>query len=340
MYKLIVVTTCLASAFADSGSVEVVQTRYSDASQTPCPAVIAAAPTGEVFVGVDMQGSLGKKVGRGKVVRLLDKDTDGKADVVTEFAKIDNPRGITVLGNRVIVLHTTVKGGKYANQQLSVFEDKDWDGVADGPPRPLVKNIGNSKFIQERGLDHCTNNIRFAIDGWIYIAVGDFGMVDAEGTDGRKLTMYGAVARVRPDGTGLEMYVENTRNVYDIEIDAEMNLFTRENTNDGIGWWTRSSHFIQSADYGYPSLYTNFPEDMLPAMGEYGAGSGVGALYLEEPQWPQSYENSVLLADWGHNKIYKHELEPLGATFSNRVKGFLSASQVTDLDIDGSGRLR
>ena len=41
------------------------------------------------------------------------------------------------------------------------------------------------------------------IDGWIYIAIGDFGFVDAEGTDGTKLTMYGGgVVRVRPDGTG------------------------------------------------------------------------------------------------------------------------------------------
>jgi len=273
------------------------------------------------------------------VIRLVDKDADGKPDQITTFAKIDNPRGITVLGDQVIVLHTVTKNGKYDNQQLSVFEDKDWNGIADGPPVPLVKNIGNSKFIQRRGVDHSTNNIRFAIDGWLYLSIGDFGMLNAEGTDGRQLTMFGGIARVRPDGSGLEEYTSGTRNVYDVAIDGRMNIFTRENTNDGIGWWARSSHFIQSANYGYPSLYTNFPTDMLPAMAEYGAGSGTGALFLEEPQWKGEFHNTALLADWGHSMIYSHELQPLGATFTNRSKPFLGVSQIADLDIDASGRM-
>ena len=47
------------------------------------------------------------------------------------------------------------------------------------------------KFNQARGVDHTTNGIRMGIDGWIYIAIGDFGFVDATGTDGTKLMMYG-----------------------------------------------------------------------------------------------------------------------------------------------------
>ena len=75
------------------------------------------------------------------------------------------------------------------------------------------------------------------IDGWIYVAIGDFGFVDAEGTDGTKLTMYGGgVIRVRPDGTELETYADGLRNIYDVAIDPFMNLYTRGNTNDGGGW--------------------------------------------------------------------------------------------------------
>ena len=329
----------LSLTVASASALEVERTRFSGSKQTPCPAVIAAAPSGEVFVGVDLQGSLGKKPGFGKVVRLVDTDQDGIADIASDFAKVDNPRGICVLGDQVIVLHTVSKDGTYDNQQLSVFEDKDWDGIADGPGTPLVTNIGNSKFLQSRGADHCTNNIRYAIDGWIYISVGDFGFVDAEGTDGQKLTMHGGVARVRADGTGLENFISGTRNVYDVAIDGFMNVFARENTNDGIGWWVRASHFIQSADYGYPSLYTNFPEDMLPAMAEYGAGSGVGALYLQEPQWPDNVNDKPLLSDWGHSMIYIHHPVPAEATFTNRVRDFVKSPQITDLDTDASGRI-
>ena len=329
----------LSLTVTSASALELERTRFSGSNQTPCPAVVAAAPSGEVFVGVDLQGSLGKKPGFGKVVRLVDTDNDGIADAATDFAKVNNPRGISVLGDQVLVLHTVTKDGRYDNQQLSVFEDKNWDGIADGPAKPLVTNIGNSKFLQSRGADHCTNNIRYAIDGWIYIAVGDFGFVNAEGTDGKKLTMHGGVARVRPDGTGLETFISGTRNVYDVAIDPFMNVFTRENTNDGIGWWVRASHFIQSADYGYPSLYTNFPEDMLPAMGEYGAGSGVGALYLQEPQWPEGINDNPLLSDWGHSMIYIHEPVPAEATFTNRVRDFAKSPQITDLDVDASGRM-
>ena len=41
------------------------------------PVCLTAAPTGEVFIGIDEQGSLGKEKGRGRVVRCIDTDGDG-----------------------------------------------------------------------------------------------------------------------------------------------------------------------------------------------------------------------------------------------------------------------
>lgn len=319
---------------------ELQSTLFSGPDITPSPAVICAAPTGEVFVGVDKQGSLGKKADLGTIVRLVDIDGDGKVDKHTVYATIDNPRGLIAMGDKLIVLHCTQKDGKPHNQQISVYTDANDDGIADGPPQPLITGIGNPNFVQSRGADHCTNNIRLGIDGWIYVAVGDFGFVGAKGTDGKTLTMHGGgVVRLRPDGSELETFIHGTRNVYDIAIDPFMNVFTRENTNDGVGWWIRFSHYIQSGEYGYPSLYTNFPEDMLPALGEYGGGSGTGSLYLQEPQWPAKYNNQALLADWGRSKIYIHKLQTNGASFTNEPIEFISSPQVADLDIDASGRM-
>jgi len=175
---------------------------FADASMTPCPAVISATPYGDLFVGVDMQGSLGKKPNLGYIAKLSDTDNDGKADKRTVFAKVDNPRGLVAIGNKLIVLHCIQKDGVIHTQQLSVFNDNDNDGVADGPAKPLITNIGNPKFLKSRGTDHSTNNIRLGIDGWIYISIGDFGFVDAQGTDGTKLSMHGGgIVRVRPDGS-------------------------------------------------------------------------------------------------------------------------------------------
>src|SRR5690606_5354164 len=78
---------------------------FAGADLTPSPACLAVAPSGEVYVGVDMIGSLGKDGGKGRIVRLTDKDHDGKADTHTVFAKVDNPRGILINGDQVFVLH-------------------------------------------------------------------------------------------------------------------------------------------------------------------------------------------------------------------------------------------
>jgi len=201
---------------------ELTITQFAGPDITPSPACLAVAPTGEVFVGVDMIGSLGKDPGKGRIVKLIDSDNDGKLDKHTEFAMVDNPRGIIVNGDKVYVLHTTFskQTGKASGMALVVFEDKDGDGKADGPEQPLIENFSNTKYLQERGTDHATNGIRMGIDGWIYVGVGDFGFYNAVDRSGKKLTMLGGgIVRVRPDGTGMEIYTHGTRNVYDIAID-------------------------------------------------------------------------------------------------------------------------
>lgn len=321
---------------------ELTITRFSGPDVTPSPACLAVAPTGEVFVGVDMIGSLGKDPGKGRILKLIDKDNDGKMDQHIEFAVVDNPRGIIVQGNQVFVLHTTFskETGKATGMSLVVFEDKNGDGKADGPPTPLVENLSNTKYIQERGTDHATNGIRMGIDGWIYIAVGDFGFHNATDRSGKKLTMLGGgIVRVRPDGTEMEVFTHGTRNVYDVAIDPYMNVFTRENTNDGGGWNVRFSHHIQSGEYGYPVLFQHFTDEILPALVDVGGGSGTGALFMAEPNWPEKYNNVPMMADWGRSMLYIHRVTPDGPTFTQKEEEFIELPQITDLDVDGSGRL-
>lgn len=125
------------------------------------------------------------------------------------------------------------------------------------------------------------------IDGWIYIAVGDFGFNKAVAKDGTTLSKRGGgVVRIRPDGTELEVYSWGQRNIVDIALDPFMNVFTRDNTNDGGGWDIRLSHVMQTANYGYPSLYMNFADEIMPPLADYGGGSGCGALYFQDDRWP------------------------------------------------------
>ncbi|HYH57508.1 MAG TPA: HEAT repeat domain-containing protein, partial [Anseongella sp.] len=316
-------------------------TGFAGPALTPSPACLAVAPTGEVYVGVDMIGSLGKDPGKGSIVRLTDCNNDGVLDSHTEFARVDNPRGIIALGNRLFVLHTVFSEDGFARgMDLVVFEDKDNDGVADGPSRPLIRHISSPKFLQSRGTDHATNGIRMGIDGWIYIAVGDFGFHGATDREGTKLTMLGGgIVRVRPDGTEMEIYSHGMRNIYDMAIDPYMNIFTRGNTNDGGGWNIRFSHQVQSGEYGYPVLFKHFTEEIIPAMADLGGGSGTGALFMDDPSWPDRYNRVPIMADWGRSQLYIHRLSPSGASFRQEEEEFLKLPQITDLDMDASGRL-
>lgn len=321
---------------------ELTVTHFTGADLTPSPACLAVAPTGEVYVGVDMIGSLGKKPGQGRIVRLVDTNHDGKMDQHTTFAAVDNPRGILPHGDQLFVLHTVFskETGIASGMDLVVFEDKNHDGLADGPSQPIIQHISSPKFLQSRGTDHATNGIRMGIDGWIYIAAGDFGFHNAVDRSGKKLTMLGgSIVRVRPDGTEMEVYTHGMRNIYDVAIDPYMNIFTRDNTNDGGGWNIRFSNQIQSGEYGYPVLFKHFTDEIIPALIDVGGGSGTGALYMDDDTWPAKYNHVPMMADWGRSQLYVHRVTPDRASFTQQEEEFIKLSQITDVDIDASGQV-
>ena len=221
---------------------------------------------------------------------------------------------------------------------LSVFVDNDGDGISDRQD-VLVSGLTTSQ-IDERGGDHTTNGIRMGLDGWIYIAVGDYGFHGAKGKDGTTFSQRGGgILRVRPDGTELEVYATGLRNPFAIAIDPYLNLFTRDNTNDGAGWDVRVSHLIQSAEYGYTRTFANYPDEIMPTLGAYGQGGGTGALFLQDERWPQSYRGALLTGDWGRSEVYRHDLHPAGASFRSNQTVFLSIPRPTGMDIAGDGRL-
>ena len=316
-------------------------TNFAGADLVPSPACLGVAPGGAVFVGVDMMGSLGKKPGNSRIMKLIDANNDGQVDAHTEFAMVDNPRGILPVGDQLFVLHTmfSKETGLATGMDLVVFADRNNDGVADGPSKPLIEHISNPTFLKSRGTDHATNGIRMGIDGWIYIAVGDFGFHDAVDRSGTKLTMLGGgIVRVRPDGTGMEVYTHGMRNIYDVAIDPLMNMFARGNTNDGGGWNIRFSNQIQSGEYGYPVLFKHFTDEIIPALVDVGGGSGTGSLFLDDDSWPAKYNQVPMMADWGRNQLYIHRVTPDGPSFTQKEEEFVKLAQITDIDIDASGR--
>ncbi|MDA7882397.1 PQQ-dependent sugar dehydrogenase, partial [Akkermansiaceae bacterium] len=290
------------------------------------PTALTAAADGTVYVSVDYNGSLGKEKDFGKVVSCRDTNGDGKADTFKDFVpNVDSPRGGHFVGDTLYLIHPPF---------LSSFRDTTGDGVAD-EHKVLLENIGFG-LLHPRGSDHTTNGCRMGIDGWLYIAVGDFGMEDTKGTDGKVVRLHGGgVARVRPDGTELEVYSYNTRNICDVAISPTLDLFTRDNTNDGKGWNIRVHHFTNGSDHGYPRLYKNFKDEAVEPMLDLGGGSGTGALYLAEPGLPEMFLN----CDWTTGKIYHDALTEKGADFKAEESIFMNLVRATDIDVDGSSNL-
>jgi len=295
------------------------------------PTSISVALDGTAFVAIDENSSLDAKPDRGRVVRCIDSDGDGVADKFVTVAKMDSPRGVIWeehgKGGTLYVMHPPA---------LTAYYDADGDGVAE-KQEDLVTGLAYD--LTFRGADHTTNGIRLGIDGWIYIACGDYGAVAAKGKDGRTFNMKGGgIVRVRPDGTGLEFVSRGQRNVYDVAISPTLDLFTRDNTNDGGGWNDRFSHVVMGANYGYPSLFRNFPDEMIQPLADYGSGSPTGAIWLDEPSLPTAMQGLFTL-EWGRNNITHHLVKPNGASWKDDPKEFMKLTRPTDIDVDAAGNL-
>jgi putative membrane-bound dehydrogenase-like protein len=209
---------------------------------------VCGAPDGSIYVGNDPRdGRLSNKEPVNTIVRFSGMGADKKRTVFAD--KIYSPAGSAWFDGYLYVLHDPL---------LTRFKDTDGDGIAD-VREDLVTNLG---IPPTEGLnDHVVSGFTLGMDGFFYISVGDRGIFEAKSVkDGSTITMRGGgIVRCRTDGTQLEIFSTGTRNHLQVNLDAEDNAFTRDNTDDGNGWWTRLTHHIEGGFYGYPYLYRTVP---------------------------------------------------------------------------------
>ena len=301
---------------------------FAKPPQVTYPTGVAASGNGDVYVSVDLNSSIDQKANRGKIVKCVDTDGDGVADKFTDYVpNIDSPRSSCFVGDTLYVVNPPF---------LSAFRDKDNDGIADEKVQ-LVTGMGFD--LSFRGADHTSNGVRMGIDGWLYLAIGDYGYVEAKGRDGSTLHLRGGgVIRVRPNGTELENYALYARNIYDVAVSPKLDVFSRDNTNDGKGWNTRLHHFVSLGNHGYPRLYKNFPAEHMPPLADYGGGSGTGAYWLDEPGFPDAFNDALYTCDFTTQHVYVHRLTPHEGTFNVTQDSFYKIKAI-DMDADGNSRI-
>lgn len=295
------------------------------------PVCLSAAPTGELFVGVDENGSLDKAGNRGRVVRAIDSAGNGKADKFSVFATMDSPRGLVYDNGDLWVLHPPA---------LTVYHDPNNTGKAQSS-EDLITGLAHD-LSWSRGADHTCNGIQLGIDGWIYIASGDYGALKAVAKDGTAVQLHGGgVYRIRPDGSGFELFAIHTRNICDVTIDPLLNVYLCDNTNDGDAWNERLMHVFNTADFGYPSLFSHFPDEIVQPLNDYGGGSPTGILFVDEPGWPAPYGHALYVCEWGRSQLFRHPLTADGASFARPTprEEFIAVPRPTQINMDGQSRM-
>jgi putative membrane-bound dehydrogenase-like protein len=284
------------------------------------PTAVACAPDGRVFVCedyMDMSGPVDRPVNR-----ILCLHSDGRISVFAENVYV--AFRMEYIDGKLYVHHCP---------KFSVFADGG-DASADRTDLIATTNPapwGSSSRGQNQINDHIPAGFQLAMDGYLYIAVGDKGIHGFVGRDGRRLELpLGGVIRMRPDGTSAEVFATGFRTVLNPAMDAQDNIFLYDNNDHLNIYKTAVGHIVDGGYYGYPwDTRPPRPSYVLPMdVRVYEAGAPTGVLCYEEDALPEAYRGSLFLCDWGRGELISLKLEPRGAGFRAASEEKLLAGHV------------
>src|SRR5262249_33007732 len=195
---------------------------------------------------------------------------------------------------------------------LTALRDTKGMGVAD-ERRDLLTGLGLTPEQNPTRL-HCANGVVVGHDGWLYLAMGDNGLNVLRPEGDRLVLQGGGILRCRPDGRDLHIFATGLRNIYDVALDAELNVFVRDNENDGGTYMIRVCHSFYGADHGYPYLYEERPDEALPPLADLGLGSSAGGVCYLERQFPPEYRGDLFFCEWGRSLV-RYQPRRLGSAF-------------------------
>ena len=286
---------------------------------------------------------------------LEDTDGDGKADKANTFyqgPEINSALGICVLGKWVIVS---------CAPNVFLFEDKDGDLKADGPPKPIFTGI---KGVQH---DHAIHAFVFGPDGKLYFNFGNAGgqlkwpdgkpVIDQFGrevVDNNKPYRQGMVFRAdfNPDTgavSNVETLANNFRNNYEVAVDSFGSMWQSDNDDDG-NRGVRINYVMEHGNYGYNNESDNsgwqtawrraqargesddlrplyhfhqFDPGVVPNLLQTGAGSPTGICVYEGKLLPQQFWGQMIHCDAGPNVVRAYPVTPSGAGYKATIVNIL-----------------
>ncbi len=293
-----------------------------------------------------------------RAVLLEDSNGDGTADGARELARWNDWVDGIFSG---VLWHD---GDLYATEIPSLFR---LHGVAESEP-PEVETLATGFGVKTSLVGHDLHGLAHGPDGKIYFSMGDRGY-NVTTREGRHLVPpidpgRGAVFRMNPDGSDLEVFAEGLRNPQELAFDDYGNLFTGDNNGDG-GDAARIVYVVEGGDTGWAMPYQTLVGDYV--RGQWNAEKLWHLQHETQPAWivppiahltngpsglaaypglglPVRYEGHFFLCDYRYqpskSQIWSFAVEPAGAGFrmvDDHV--FVGQLLVTDLVFGYDGRI-
>jgi putative membrane-bound dehydrogenase-like protein len=271
-----------------------------------------------------------------RIVRLEDTNGDGRFDSQTVFAdKMMFPEGAMWFD-----------GSLYVSAPPSIWKltDTNGDGVAD-------KRV---EWFQGKTLTGCANDLHgpyLGLDGWIYWCKGAF----AEQTYPRPgktpfVTTASHIFRCRPDGSGIEpVMTGGMDNPVDVVFTpgGERIFTTTFLQNPGGGKRDGLIHAAYGGVYGKVHKvidgHVRTGPDVMPVLVHLGPAAPCGLTTFESNAFGPAFRDNLFACNFNLQKVTRHALTPLGATFASSAEDFLVSNHhdfhPTDVIEDADGSL-
>ena len=250
------------------------------ASGVPDARSMTLGDNGTLFVGSRQAG---------KVYAITGQTQATQVRVIA--SGLDQPNGVAFLA-----------GSLYIAEQTRVIRMDNIEANLANPPRAVVVNSG----FPSQPL-HGWKFIRFGPDGKLYVPIGvpcDICQVDPN--------RYGMIARMNPDGSGLEQYVSGIRNTVGFDWQpGTNNLWFTDNGNDKMGDNfppdTLNEAPQPGMSFGFPFCHAGTLDPQFGAghqCNQYAAptqllGPHVAALgmrFYTGSMFPDAYKNQIFIA--------------------------------------------
>lgn len=142
----------------------------------------------------------------------------------------------------------------------------------------------------------------------------------------------GFVARVDLDGKNAELFSAGQRNAYDIDFNADGELFGFDSDMEwdwGAPWYrpVHVFHSVRGGDNGFREGSAKWPEyyaDGLPQATTIGIGCPTGVVFGTGSNFPAKYQKAFYICDWTYGRLIAVHLTPSGASYTGTFENFVA----------------